>query len=48
MLYAHINGFAAPLPDGRVVIAGNWRAEDIIAFGMWDTRGDDPGGGYNQ
>lgn len=128
MLYAHINGFAAPLPDGRillgggseadfgigqswgteiydpvfhsftpsgimsvkrampsalslpdgrVVIAGNWRAEDsyetwtaeagfvsggvlspgwaepyilpasaddIIVFGPWNPRGDDPGG----
>ena len=65
------------LPDGRVIIAGNWRmedsyetwtaetgfvpgetlspgwaepyilptsAEDIIAFGIWDTRGDNPGG----
>jgi AraC-like DNA-binding protein len=68
---------ALSLPDGRVVIAGNWRAEDsyetwtaeagfvpgealspgwaepyilpaseddIIVFGPWNPRGDDPGG----
>jgi AraC-like DNA-binding protein len=68
---------ALSLPDGRVIIAGNWRAEDsyetwtaeagfvpgealspgwaepyilpaseddIIVFGPWNPRGDDPGG----
>ncbi len=71
---------ALSLPDGRVVIAGNWRAEDsyetwtaetgfvpgetlspgwaepyilpasaddIIVFGPWNPRGDNPGGLVN-